>query len=219
MKNIFTTAILAAAMCNVAAHASAQEIGDTSVSVGLSTFGANIEGTYQILPQWRMRGAIMGGLNYTGSETEDGNTFEVDAGLGAFAVMADYYPTASGWRLSGGLLVNNSNIDSTTTASGSNTIEIDGTEYESGSVKVDANFSKKVSPMITTGYDYRFANNWMLSGEIGAIYTGGIDLNATGSTVELQDAIDASVDYRDARNDASDITFYPYISVTVGYSF
>lgn len=218
MKTI-STSLAAIALCAVTTGVSAQDIGDTSASVGLSTFGVNLEGTYQILPQWRMRGAIMGGLNYSGTETEDGNTFEVDAGLGAFAVMADYYPTTTGWRVSGGVLVNNSNIDSTTTASTSNPIEIDGINYGAGSIKVDANFSKKISPIVTTGYDYRFAKNWMLSGEIGAIYTGGIDLDATGSTAQLQTAIDASVDYRDARRDAADLEFYPYISVTVGYSF
>ena len=94
-----------------------------------------------------------------------------------------------------------------------------GEFFETGSMDVDANFVNTLSPIVTTGYDYRFKNNWTLSGEIGAVYTGGVDLSATSATAEIQTAIDASEDYRSARNDASDVTFLPYISVTVGYSF
>jgi hypothetical protein len=189
------------------------------VAFGLSTFGPTLEGTYQIDQKWRLRGAVMGGLNYSETETEDDNSYDVDAELGAVALLADYYPTTSGFRVSGGLLLNTTKVDATTVASAGSPISIDDEEFTSGSVTARGEFAKRISPMITTGYDYRFSNAWTLSGEIGAVYTGGVDLTAKGSTTELQTAINGSQDYRDARSDASDITFYPYISVTVGYRF
>jgi len=212
-------AVLTTALCSTAIGASAQDVGDVSASLGLSTFGANYEAMYQIRPNLRLRGAVMGGLDYSGTETEDGTTFDVDAELSAFAALVDYYPTNSGWRVSGGLLVNGSNINSSAVGSPSNPIEIDGVNYTSGTLDLDAEFENTVAPMITTGYDYRFKDNWTLSGEVGAVYTGGIDLTAKGSSATLQSAIDSSTDYSDARDDASDITFYPYLSVTVGYRF
>lgn len=219
MKFERTTAFAAVLLSTIAATASAQEVGDWTASVGVSTFGANYEAIYQLRPNMRLRGAVMGGLNYSGTEEEDGSTFEVDANLSAFAVMADYYPTQSGWRVSGGVLFNGSKLDSTATGSASNPIEIDDQTFSTGSLDVDADFKNTLSPIVTTGYDYRFKNNWIVSGEIGAIYTGGIDLTATGSTAEIQTAINNSDDYNTSRQDASDITFLPYISVTVGYTF
>ena len=219
MKTNQKTTLIATIFSVIAATANAQDVGDTSVSLGLSTFGINLEGTYHILPEWRLRGAVMGGLNYSGTEVEDGTTFDVDAGLSALALMADYYPTNSGWRVSGGLVFNGSKIDSTVTASSTDPIEIDDDTFQTGSMEIDANFKKKMSPIVTTGYDYHFQNNWILSGEIGAIYTGGIDITATSDSATLQEAIDDSVDYRDARADAAELNFWPYLSVTVGYSF
>jgi hypothetical protein len=223
--NFFSTVVAASvAYLSIAGATQAQDIGDKSVAFGLSTFGPTLEGTYQIDQKWRLRGAVMGGLSYSETETEDDNSYDVDAKLGALALLADYYPTTSGFRVSGGLLLNTTKVDATTVASAGSPFMIDDgdggeREFTSGSVTARGEFAKRISPMITTGYDYRFSNSWMLSGEIGAVYTGGIDLTAKGSTTDLQDAIDASDDYRDARRDASDITFYPYISVMVGYRF
>ncbi|MFN2306970.1 MAG: hypothetical protein R6V30_13250 [Paracoccaceae bacterium] len=211
--------IAACAVALLPVTAAAQDIGDTTVSLGASTFGANLEAAYQLDSQWRVRGALMGGINYDDTSEEDGNEYNIDASLGAFAVLADYYPTMSGWRISGGILVNRTSLDATASATSDDPIDIDGTEYSEGNVTLSGDFSKTVSPMITTGYDYRFNNAWSLSGEIGVVYTGGIDLDARGSTTELQNAIDDSQDFQDIRSDASDLDFYPYISVTVGYSF
>lgn len=219
MKFNLSSKIITAFLCSAAASVSAQDVGEYSAAIGLSTFGANYEAVYQLRDNMRLRGAVMGGLNYSGTETDDGATYDVDANLSAFAVMADYYPTNSGWRVSGGLLVNGSKMDSTITGSAADPIEIDGEFFDTGSMDVDADFVNTLSPIATTGYDYRFKNNWTLSGEIGAIYTGGIDLRATSATAEIQTAIDASNDYQSARDDASDLTFLPYLSITVGYSF
>lgn len=51
MKTNQKTTLIATIFSVIAATASAQDVGDTSVSVGLSTFGINLEGTYHILPE------------------------------------------------------------------------------------------------------------------------------------------------------------------------
>ena len=73
--------------------------------------------------------------------------------------------------------------------------------------------------MITTGYDYRFSNNWILSGEVGAIYTGGLTFEATSDNALLQAEIDSDSDIEQARDDLAEFKFYPYLAITVGYSF
>lgn len=210
---LFTTTLAAGSA------AYAQETGQTTVSLGLSSFGGNLEAAYQIDPQWRARGALMGGVNFDGTQTENGATFDLDASLGALALIADYYPTGSGWRVSAGIVKNNTSIKGTATADNGSSFEIDGTTYTSGSVTTTATFTNKFAPMVTTGYDYSFGNSWMVSGEIGAIYTGGITLTSTGSDATLQNAIDSSTEYTDARDEASKVKLYPYIGISVGYSF
>ena len=211
-------AVITASIFCLATTVTAQNSDDSSVSFGFSTFGTKLEGAYRFLPDWRMRGAITGS-NYFGSETYNGTVFEVDAGFTSLSVLADYYPTSAGWRLSGGILVNNSSGHAIATATSTNKIEINGTKYTSGTVMIDAKFNTKVSPVVTTGYDYRFGKNWILSGETGAVYTGGIDLKSTGSTTELQAAIDESADFKDAKDNASEKNIYPYISVSLSFSF
>ena len=216
--NLGYLAVLTASIFCLSTTVSAQSNQNSSVSFGFSTFGARLEGAYRFLPDWRMRGAITGS-NYLVSETYNGTEFNVDAGFNSLSVLADYYPTSSGWRLSGGILVNNSSGHAIATASNTNKIEINGEKYTSGTVTVDAKFHIKVSPVVTTGYDYRFAKNWTLSGETGAVYTGGIDLKSTGGTADLQTAIDGSADFKNAKKKASEKTIYPYISVSLSFSF
>ncbi len=218
LRNTKTIAIAVSALISTAAQA--QDVGDMTFSAGVSTFGGNLEATYRIDPVIRLRGALMGGFAYDGTETDDdGNTYEIDANLGAIALLADYYPYNNGWRISGGLLFNNTDFSGTATASATDPIDVNGQSYDSGSLTASAKFAKEVSPMITTGYDYGFADNWMLSAEVGAIYTGGIDLDVTAGGAIPQSEVNADADYRKARNDASDLTFYPYIGITVGYRF
>ena len=216
--NLGYLAVITASIFCLSTPVSAQNTEDSSISFGFSTFGASLEGAYRFLPNWRMRGAITGS-NYFVSETYNGTKFNVDADFASLSVLADYYPTSSGWRLSGGILVNNSSGHAIATASTTNKIEIDDKTYTSGTVTVDARFNIKVSPVVTTGYDYRFGKNWTLSGETGAVYTGGIDLQTTGGTAELQTAIDDSVDFKNAKKKASEKNIYPYISVSLSFSF
>ena len=198
----------------------AQETGDMSVGLGVSTFGGNLEASYTINEQFRVRGALMGGFSYEETESDPGEAaFEIDANLGGLAILADYYPTQSGWRVSGGLLFSNTEFSAYAEASGSEPIDIDGTEYTSGSVTTKAEFSNKVSPMLTTGYDLHFADNWTFSSEIGAVLIGGVDLSATAGGGIDQSEIDDSEDYQEARDDAGDLKVYPYLSLGLAYRF
>ena len=217
MNNTFASCI-ALLICSTAAQA--QEAGDMSVGLGVSTFGGNLEASYVINEQLRVRGALMGGFSYEESGAESGEgSYEFDASLGGVAVLADYYPTHSGWRLSGGLFLSNTDFNGIAEATASNPIEIDGTDYTSGSVTSKAEFKNTVSPVLTTGYDLHFANNWTFSSEIGAIFIGGVDFSASSDDATLQAEIDSSVDYQEARDDADDLDIYPYLSFGLGYRF
>ncbi|PRY75959.1 hypothetical protein CLV80_11045 [Yoonia maritima] len=217
MNTTFASCVAVLVSCTAV---QAQEAGDMSVGLGVSTFGGNLEASYVINEQFRVRGALMGGFSYedSGSEPGDGS-YEFDASLGGFAVLADYYPTQSGWRVSGGLFLSNTDFTGVAEASAANPIEIDGTEYTSGSVTTKSEFNNTVAPVLTTGYDLHFADNWTFSSEIGAIFIGGVDLSAKSDDATLQAEIDSSDDYAEARDDADDLNIYPYLSLGLAYRF
>ena len=202
---------------------SAQDVGQVTVGAGVSTFGANLEAAYQIDPSFRVRGVLAGlpGLDIlTDTFEEDGTTYTYDATVGAVALLADYYPVNSGWRVSGGVMFNQTSFDANGVLSAGNQFTLDdGTVFDTGSVDISAQFVQEISPMITTGYDYRFSNNWILSGEVGAIYTGGLTFEATSDNALLQAEIDSDSDIEQARDDLAEFKFYPYLAITVGYSF
>lgn len=206
---IFFAALVATA---IGAGAAAQDSGDLSVGLGVSTFGANLEAAYHIAPQYRVRGALMGGIALDFDETDDdGLTASGDLDLGGLALLVDYYPTQGAWRLSGGLFFSNTEL----TASGEVDLESGSTE----SVTLDAEFSNEVSPMITAGYEYGFGNGWSFNSEIGLVFTGGIDLKITATDPTAQDEINNDPDVQSAISDASDIFAYPYLSLGVSYRF
>lgn len=201
----------------------AQTIGERSVSAGLSTFGLNLEGTYRFDPNFRARGALMGLPGYDElSDTfeEDGTTYAYDATVASFAALIDYYPSETGFRVSGGLMFNQTDASATAELSGQNTFTLDdGTEFSTGTANLEIEFEKTVSPMVSAGYDYNFGQDWVLSGEVGAIFTGGVSLDATSTNAQLQAEIDEDSDIQELRDDLDDVSFLPYLSVTVGYRF
>ncbi|MDX8350400.1 hypothetical protein SLH49_20620 [Cognatiyoonia sp. IB215446] len=220
MLRFVVTALLAL----IASHAAAQEGSSTVSSVldpastqevvvafGVSTLGANIETAYRINPNYQVRGILMGGIDADFEETDEDGDFSGNVTLGGVALMGDFYPLQSGWRVSGGLLLSNTEL------SGSGTAEVEG----AGRVEADvsAQFSGDINPMLTTGYDLGLGRGWSLNTEAGVIFTGGIDVTYTADDPALQDELDSDPELQEIVEDASDIAVYPYASVAVSFRF
>lgn len=203
---------LIASFLLVSSVANAQEAGGYTVGSGLSFFGANLELGYTIDPNWRARGAIMGGFNADFSETDEDVNVDGEFDLGGAALLADYYPTQSGWRVSGGLFFSNTEL----TATG--TVDV-GDPVVTEDATLTAKLANEVSPMITTGYDWSFADGWALTSEIGAIFGGGIDVSIVSDDPDAQAEIDADADVQELIQDASDIVAVPYLSLGLSYRF
>lgn len=207
MKNLYAACVVALA----ASTATAQEAGDVSVALGFSTLGANLEAAYRVDPSFRVRGALIGGIDVSYEESDVDAEFDGDVELGGFALLGDYYPTHGGWRLSGGVFFSNSELSATGTA------DIDGVGVEA--VTTTAVFKNDISAMITTGYDVAMGGGWSFNSEIGLILTGGIDIDFTADNPAVQDEVDNDPDLQETKEDFEDITIYPYIGLSVSYSF
>jgi len=220
MLHQFFRRFLSAAMCLCAAPAVAQDVGDIFVGNGVSILGATIEGAYQIDPNYRLRGIFMGGLNVDSEgEDDDGNSFEYDIAIAASAVVIDYFPTGTGWHWTGGLLFDLSDISGVGRGADTEPFVVNGETFESGRVDAEMSFSRGLAPILTAGYEYDFGNDWLINGEVGAVFIGGIDTTYTANSTALQNAIDTDADFVKARSDAADLSILPYIGITISYRF
>lgn len=199
--------------------ARADDVGDFTFWNGVSTFGATFEGGYQIAPEYRLRGAWMGGLSLDQSAEDGGNTYEVDGALGAVSLILDYTPIQADWRLSGGVVFSRTYVDVIAQGSAGDPIEFDGETFDSGIATGRADFARQAAPIVTAGYDFPLSDRWVLSGEVGAVFVGGVALELVGNSQALQDALERDDEVISAKQDAADFTAYPYISISVGYKF
>lgn len=184
---------------------------DVIVGLGVSTLGANLEAAYRMNPTYQVRGVVMGGIDIDYDETSDDGEFNGNLTLGGVALMGDFYPLQTGWRVSGGLLFSGSELTATGTADVEGAMNVDA--------DIEARFASEIAPMITTGYDVAMGERWSLNTEAGLIFIGGIDLTYTASDPTLQDELDNDPDLRETVEDASDIPIYPYASITVSFRF
>lgn len=195
MKVIFAAAALGLA----GMPALAQEF---SAGAGLTSLGPAIEGSYMLNDQFTARAQIIGGVSVSGTETAeiDGSDYDIDGdgSFGGVALLGDYYPTASGWRVSGGLFISNTNLEAAFT--GPQTFD------------AEIAFKREVAPMITTGYKFNLGNSWHLSTDAGVIIS---ELEAVTDSTD-PDVLDEVASIND---DLSEIPVVPHLSLTVGYQW
>ena len=175
---------------------------DFSVGGGLTSLGPTIEGTYDLNNRIELRSQLIGGFSVTGTETleVDGSDYDIDGdgSFGGLALLGDYYPTASGWRVSGGLFFSNTSLSA----------DFEGTQTFEGEVA----FKNEVAPMITTGYKHGFARNWYVAGDIGAIISQ-LEASTDSNDADVLDEVDSIND------ELSELPVIPYLSVTFGYQW
>lgn len=212
--------ITASAIALIAGAAAAQDTG-LRFGLGVSTMGGTLEGAYRINQNWAVRGVVAGGINTKtlggGTQTIDGVTYNINGQLGGFALLGDYYTGGTGFRISGGAFVSNTSFSGSTQASAANTITIGNTTLSSGeTVSTSIEFKNKVSPMATVGYDWNIGRNFTLSGEIGAIAMGGLNVNVTAPAAP---AADVARETQNIRDELSGYGVYPYVAITAAFRF
>ena len=173
-----------------AQSATAQEVGDLSVGVGISNFGASLEVQYGIAPNTAVRGMLMGGINIEDEFEFEDEIVDGKAELGGLAILADYYPLANPWRVSGGLFFSNTSISG-----------------ESNGDTVTVEFEQDIIPMITTGFDYEFTPGWSVTGDIGVLVSS---LEASSTDQITEDDLNEALE---------DIPVFPIAALAVTYSY
>lgn len=209
-RRIAAIAGLAAALA-AASGAQADDPGTRGIGIGASTLGATVEATYRITDSFGLRVPV-GYLNGSYSDTADGIAYDLDLTVGGVGLLGDYYPGLGGLRLSGGAFV--SMIEGDGNARGDGTVG--NTAYTGVDLAVEAEAKNTVMPALALGYDAGIGQRWRISADLGALYTGGFDVDLRDRSGQVAQS-DLDAETRDLENDAPD--FYPYVKLTVAFRF
>jgi hypothetical protein len=209
-----------------------------AISPEVSTLGVGASVTKSLTPNFNARVGVNTFSASTGELTveSDGVESKVDANVNLFNVstLIDYHPFKnSGFRITGGAVLNNGNNIEGTVKPSNNTVTIGGETYTINalkSVKAKVPLSNSFAPYLGIGWgnavkkDKGFGFNVNLgvmfrgkpSVEISPDY--GPDANADPI---IKSNIDASIAQakNDAQKDLDKIPVYPVLSVGVSYQF
>jgi len=150
---------------------------------------------------------------------------EYDIGLdfSSFSALLDWHIFDSPFRISGGVLSMNHNLDLSASATGEQ--EIGGVEYDwndigtlSGSVEID-----NVAPYVGIGWGNPLTGNkrWGFTCDFGVAFAGSpaVALSATGMASDQVFQADLERERRDMEDELEDFKFYPVISISFFYRF
>lgn len=195
-----------------------------AISGKAGTLGLGLEGTGQINPQVNGRlGVNAFQYEFDGEESEIEYDFDVE--LLNFAALLDWFPFGgSGFRLTGGVIVNENSLDAE--AKSSSTFTIGDTTFNAAQVgtltgNVDFN---PAGPYLGIGWGNPFGKNkrWSFALDLGVFYQGepDVNLNTTGllsSNAAFQ--ADLAREEQNLEDELAIFKFYPVLAVGITYRF
>lgn len=222
--------ILGLTICTVIYLPSVQASGlDVAVATKAGSLGAGLELLVPVSQKFKIR-AGLNKFDYALTQVIDEIEYSGDLALSSFALNSDWHPFSGGFRLSGGLVVNNNEIRGTATPDADIDFTIGDSNYSSKDIQADATINfNDVAPFIGLGYD-RVARNKKglgFTAELGLLFQGSpkIDLRVTGTDVvngiidqtTLQDDIDKEMVL--IKDDVSSYKLFPVIALGLTYQF
>ena len=186
---------------------------DITAEIGLSTLGLYAAPVVEMNENINIRIPLyFGSQNYSYSEngtTVDGKVTSESAG-----VMVDYYPTGSGFRLSGGLSAGGYNFKATTAS-----LEFEGTTYTSD-FNLNIKQDKNIAPVVALGYVRPLGQSgWAILAKAGARVT---HLTATVSGQENLNAADKNAfdaNFNEFNDELAKNNLIPFITIGASFSF
>jgi len=148
--------------------------------------------------------------------------FEFD--MLTFPMTLDWYPFDDKFHVSGGIVLNETDVDLDSTYRG--TVEIDGTTYTAGEVGVlSGNFGfDNVAPYIGIGWGNAFGKSrrWGFVTDLGVAFIGSPDVKLSATGTLASDPTFRSHLAReeaDLKDDLEDLKIYPVFSANLYFRF
>ena len=201
-----------------------------------STLGLGGSVVKRIIPQLNARAGVNAfGLGFDLEDTDA--TYEADLNLFNVSTLLDYHPfKSSGFRLSGGLIFSNNNIEGTATpdfddSQGEETIEIGDETFnadELASVDADLEITSSVAPYLGIGWGNPVSGKKGLGffANLGVVFGSSPEVDITpnvadGVSTQVQEEINAAVEREteDLEDELDFINIYPVASLGLSYQF
>jgi hypothetical protein len=201
---------------------------DLGLSGKIGTLGLGADLTIGISSTLNGRVGI-NGLSYDmdvgGDEDEDGETSEeVQTELSWFTIagLLDWHPFENGFRLSGGLMLNNNEI--VLSADPNDLVDINDTEYAITSLTGEVSFDQ-MAPYLGIGYGNAVGEDgrWHFACDLGVMFQGTpqVSIKATSANPAMQASLDSDLaaETQDIEEDAEAFDMFPVLSVGVSRKF
>jgi hypothetical protein len=185
---------------------------DHAVGIRAGLLGIGVEYAYRLSDRISIRGGLNGsGLDF--DDTEAGIDYSFDLDFDSVAVGVDVYPLKGAFRVSAGLLRNDSSLAATSRATES--ITIGDTVYQPadvGTVRGSVGFDG-TAPYVGIGWDWLREKKVGLTLELGVVKQGapGVSLTADGPIADDPGfAEDLAVEESELEGALGDFDAYPY---------
>lgn len=156
-------------------------------------------------------------------------TYDANLNLLNVSTLVDYHPFKNlGFRVSGGLVFNNNNVEGKAKINDGTVFEYDGNTYTNkdiASLKGKVSFPNNVAPYLGIGWGnaVKSGNRWGFAVNLGVMFTGSpqVDLepNIVNESLRSQITQDLQVEKQELEDDLKGLSIYPVLSLGVSYHF
>lgn len=213
------------ALLALSTAAGATEVG---VTASAGTTGASLHVTLPVMDSVNARLGVNGLKYNTDIDTDDAN-FDANLKLNTYDALLDWYPSATNFRLTAGLVYNKNRITVKAVPTAGTTYTFNDTAYDASQAGVvDGRMSfKKVAPYVGIGWGNALAknSNWGFSTDVGVMYQGAPRTFlsnsgcSAGAIVCDQLAGDLAQESASLNDKVDKAKFYPVIRVGLSYKF
>ena len=197
--------------------------GRFAISPGVTTSGPGAELITKLTSNINCRFGVHGlSLDLDGTESDIDYDFELD--LLSFSGLVDWHVFSNSFRITGGIVVNESEVD--LEAEPAATLEIGGTTYTAAEiVSLTGNLGfDNIVPYVGIGWGNPFSSKkrWGFMFDLGVAFTGPADLDFSASGPRAADAAflaDLERERQDVEDDLDNFKFFPVIAVRFFYRF
>jgi len=213
-------ALLLALGMNTAAQAD-----DFAIAAKVGTLGLGVEATTNIVPLFANVRLQANGFNYNTTITDTNVTYDAKLKLATVGLLADIYPFAGKFRITGGAYYNGNKLTMTGRPTGLGRFTFNGINYTAaqvGSVTSTVDFNK-FSPYVGIGWGDAISSGSPIgfSFELGALYMGkpNTSITATGAAANPALAANIAVEKQKLDSALKNMQFYPVASIGVNFKF
>lgn len=212
-------------------------LADTSLRLQASTIGGGAELGYSFSPQFGIRGGALYGSFKLDFEGDDNNgiegdelSYKSDVDLRNAYVLTDWHPSGKRFRVSAGILINNSSArvitrcEENSPIPGTTNCEFGNSRFSPailGDVITNIDF-EPVSPYLGIGWSRATGQGFHFSADFGVAYLGdaNVKIRSTGScNTNQQCREEVAAEQREVENELDDLNLLPIAMLALSYRF